>query len=387
MRDPAAELAELEQNALRRSLRQVSGRRSVMLGVDGRDVVNFSSNDYLGLAAADITAAALKAAIDIWGAGSGASRLVCGNFSPHAELEAALAKAKRTEAALTFSSGYAAAVGALGALLRPGDVVILDKLCHASLVDGARLSGAALRVFPHNQMEKLERLLAWGQESAGSQGRVLVVTESVFSMDGDWAELAEIVRLKEQFGAWLLLDEAHGFGILGAGGRGLADKLGLAAKVDIHLGTLSKAVGLSGGFVASRRGIIDLLINKARSFIFSTAPPPAIAAAAKDVVEKFLPTSIGDRRRLQLWHNVAEFSRLMQGRIGETHSAIVPVIVGEESRALTLSQALLDAGFLVPAIRYPTVARGAARLRLTFSSDHTAEQIGALAARLGELLG
>ncbi len=382
MRDPSSELAAMEASGLRRSLRTLQGPQAPEVRLNGRTVVNFSSNDYLGLANAEVVKAALQQAVAVHGAGAGASRLVSGTLSPHSELEAALARLKGTEAALCFSSGYAAAVGTLTALLRPGDIVILDKLCHASLVDGAKLSGATIRVFPHNHMEKLARLLDWAVRMAGVDGRTLVVTESVFSMDGDWADLPEIVRLKEACGAWLLVDEAHAFGILGKGGRGLANKLALAARIDLHLGTLSKAAGLSGGFVCSRRDVIDLLANRARSFVYSTAPPPALAAAACAVVERILPTSIGDRRRHLLWQRVEAFVHAMGGTIHAAESAILPLIIGDEAAAVECSTKLLEQGFLVPAIRYPTVARGKARLRVTFSADHAESQVGALAAAL-----
>src|SRR5882724_9484652 len=219
-----SELAELRAHALLRQLREIDSPQQPSMEFAGRKLVNFSSNDYLGLATEASLREAAKLAIDQYGVGSGASRLVCGSLSPHMRLEERLAEFKRTEAALTFSSGYAAAIGTLGALLHKDDVVILDKLCHASLLDGARMSGAHIRIFPHNHLGKLESHLQWAGENF-PEARVVVVTESVFSMDGDWAKLAEIVEIKRRYGAMLLLDEAHAVGVIGTNGRGLADQL------------------------------------------------------------------------------------------------------------------------------------------------------------------
>ncbi|MDB6139891.1 MAG: 8-amino-7-ketopelargonate synthase, partial [Verrucomicrobiaceae bacterium] len=270
----ASELAQLDAAGLRRRLRVLDSAQGTVVRLEGREVVNFSSNDYLGLAGSEELRAAFAECISKYGAGSGASRLVCGGMAPHHRLEEELAAFKGTQAALTFASGFAVALGTITSLMGAQDVIILDKLCHASLVDAARLSGATIRVFPHNHLGKLEKLLA---SPAATARRVLVVTESIFSMDGDAAALAGIVELKDRHGAWLLLDEAHGVGVLGPQGRGLAAALGLEQRVELQMGTLSKAFGLSGGYLAASREVIDLLINKARSFIYTTAPPPALA--------------------------------------------------------------------------------------------------------------
>jgi 8-amino-7-oxononanoate synthase len=369
--DIAAELEELSKRHLRRSLRTLESEQGPVVRLNDRELLNFSSNDYLGLANSPALKTALHEGIERYGAGSGAARLVCGGLEPHRQLEAAIAEFKGTEAALTFSSGFAVPVGTIPALVGTGDVVILDKLCHASLVDAARLSGATIRVFPHNHLGKLERLL----QSSANARRVLVVTESIFSMDGDAAELAEIVELKDRFGAWLLLDEAHAVGVIGPQGRGLAAALGLDQRIDLHMGTLSKAIGLSGGYLAAKREVIDLLINKARSFIYSTAPPPCIAYAACAALA-LIRGPEGDLRREQL--------RCHIDKIAPAHhpSAIVPVIIGDEDQAMKLSARLLDEGFLIPAIRYPTVARGSARLRITLSASHESGQIERLAVHL-----
>ena len=386
MRSFEDDLAPLHASSLHRKLRTVESPQSALVRVNNTELLNFSSNDYLGFANAEPIRTAFKQGIDLHGAGAGASRLVCGTLAPHAALERTLAAFKKTEAALTFSSGYAAAMGTLPALCGPDDFILLDKLSHACLIDAARLSGATLRIFPHNNLDKLEHLLQWARSKATANSRILVVTESIFSMDGDWADLWDIVRLKDIYGALLLLDEAHSFGIMGPQGRGLAAKLGLAARVDIQMGTFSKAAGLSGGYVCGSHLLVDLLINRARSFIYSTAPSPALAHATEEVIRHWLPTAYGEDRRARLWSNLVHLTTVLEGRIAEPSSAIVGLQIGEEAEALRLSALLLEAGFLIPAIRYPTVAKGKARLRLTLGATHTETQIEALAATLLPLL-
>lgn len=377
------ELAELRARALFRKLREIDSPQHPSMEFAGKKVINFSSNDYLGLATEPALREAAKAAIDQYGIGAGSSRLVCGTLAPHMRLEEKLAEFKRTEAALTFATGYAAALGTLGALLRKEDVVILDKLCHASLIDGARLSGAVMRVFPHNHLGKLESHLQWARENH-PDARVVVATESVFSMDGDWALLPEIVEIKNRYGAMLLLDEAHAIGVIGQNGRGLAEHLGLAGAVDVQMGTLSKAFGVSGGYVCGTRRLIELLINRARSFIYSTAPSPAVAAAAAAGVE-FMMSAAGEKRRQTLRANLAHFAEETPHLFGngkKVQSAIIPIVLGQAEMAVEMAQLLADKGFFVPAIRYPTVARDAARLRVTISARHTRKQISGLCAVL-----
>src|SRR6187399_2176926 len=348
----AQELDELRARSLYRKLRTLNSPQQTTIEIAGRKMINFSSNDYLGLATEPVLREAAKVAIDQYGVGSGASRLVCGTLTPHVRLEERLAQFKRTEAALSFSSGYATALGTLGALLQKDDVVILDKLSHACLIDGAKLSGAVLRVFPHNHLGRLESHLQWARENY-PDGRIVVVTESVFSMDGDWCPLPEIVALKKRFGALLLLDEAHAVGVIGANGRGLSDHLGLAPDVDIQMGTLSKALGCAGGYICGPRKLIDLLINRARSFIYSTAPSPAIAAAACASVE-WLMSRTGEQRRQALRRNLTLFAECMPQLFAaerKVQSAIIPVIVGTAERALEAAQSLAEKGFFVPAIR------------------------------------
>jgi 8-amino-7-oxononanoate synthase len=381
-----AQLAELRENSLLRRLWEVEAAHGVEVTVAGRKLLNFSSNDYLGLAAEPFLRDAAAQAIAQYGVGSGASRLISGTQTPHRQFERRLAEFKHTEAALSFSSGYAAAVGTLGALLTRDDVVILDKLAHASLIDGARLSGATIRVFPHNHLGRLESHLHWAREKL-PRARIVIVTEAVFSMDGDRAPLAEIVELKNRYGAMLLVDEAHALGVIGDNGRGLADKLGLAGEVEIQLGTMSKALGVSGGYVAGRNVLIEWLINRARSFVYSTAPPPALAAAARAAID-FLASEAGERRRQDLLRNVKQFLIEAPTELVTSlrlQSAIVPVLLGGEETALAAAQWLRQSGYFVPAIRFPTVPKGAARLRVTISAAHQPEQITALAAALGRL--
>jgi 8-amino-7-oxononanoate synthase len=398
--DLTERLRALEVDGLLRKLSRVDSAQGATV-LRGRTVLeNFSSNDYLGLAAEPFMAEAAIQALRLYGTGAGASRLISGGLRPHWELEEALAEWQGTEAALVFSSGYAAAVGTLTALVGPGDVVILDKLCHACIIDGSRLSGALVRVFPHNELGRLEQHLRWAAERHPGR-RVLVATESVFSMDGDVSPLAELVALKERYGAWLLVDEAHAVGVLGGSGAGLIEELGLGANVEVHMGTLSKALGGAGGYVCGSRRLVDWLSNRARSFMFSTAPSPVVAAMGCAAVG-WMQSEAGAQRRAVLEQWRALFSNILGrvpgGRAGgvarggrpvtgagglQLPSAIVPVLVGAAERAVRLSAALGAAGFWVPAIRYPTVARGAARLRITLSASHEKAAL----ERLGEALG
>jgi 8-amino-7-oxononanoate synthase len=365
-----------ETARLQREIRWIEASAGTEVTWQGRKLVNFSSNDYLGLAQHPKLKAAAISATEEFGAGAGAARLICGTLPTHRQLEQTIAKFKRTAAALSFGSGYAAAVGTICTLVGKEDVVIVDKLAHASLIDGARLSGAKLRAFHHNDVEDLRRILQWARELRAVQRetRILVVTESVFSMDGDCAPLREIVEVKDEFGAWLMLDEAHALGVLG---RGLAEQLGIANRIEAQMGTLGKAVGSAGGFIAGSKVLIDHLVNSARSFIFSTAPGPAAVAAARAGLE-LIASEEGEQLRQRLMENVK--------RVSNTNvTAIVPIVLGDEQRALAAAEELKDAGFLVPAIRFPTVARGKARLRVTLSAAHTPEQIERLVAALPTL--
>ncbi len=395
MRDLFQEQLEaLCARSLDRHLREINSSQGPEIEISGvgrdrraRRFINFSSNDYLGLANDPKLREAAIAAINEFGVGAGASRLITGTQSPHVRLEHALAKWKGTEAALSFSSGYAAALGTIPALVKKDDVILLDKLCHASLIDGAKLSGATLRIFPHNNLRKLESHLEWARREHPGK-RILVATESVFSMDGDRAPLRELVELKKRFDALLMLDEAHAVGVIGPNGRGLAAAESIGEDVDIQMGTLSKALGASGGYICGSRNLIEWLINRARSFIYSTAPSPAIAAATLAAVD-FLSSSEGEERRLLLWKKIRLMQEVMPtsglNKKDAPAGAIFPWIVGGEQAALDLASALQNKGFLVPAIRYPTVAKGSARLRITVTAAHQEDQIRSLCRSIDRL--
>jgi 8-amino-7-oxononanoate synthase len=377
-------LNQLREQSLFRELRTIKQVQGPLALVNDRLIVNFASNDYLGLSQHPSVKIAAKAAIEDFGAGAGASRLMTGTESPHTNAEKEIAAFKGVDSAILFSSGYAAAVGTITSVVGPGDVIILDKLAHACLIDGAKLSGAALRIFPHNNIAKLESHLAWSRQTYPS-GKALIVTESIFSMDGTFADLVSIVELRKKFEALLMVDEAHATGVVGPNGAGWTAALGLTNEVDIQMGTLSKALGASGGFICGSASLIQLLVNKARSFIYSTALPPASAAAASAAL-KIVRSEEGDFLRSRLMDNSLLLSRLLDktlaassGRKSETISPIFPVIIGDERRTLLLAESLLARGFLAPAVRYPTVARGSARIRIALSASQSAEQVIALA--------
>lgn len=379
------QLALIREQGLYRELRRIDSAQGTRIQVDGQELLNFSSNDYLGLANDEVLRKAAVAAAERFGVGSGGSRLICGSLSSHHELEEALADFKGTEAVLTFSSGYATALGTITALVGKDDVIVIDKLVHASIVDAARLSNARLRIYRHNDVDNLEKIL---RSSVTPKRRTLIVTESVFSMDGDLAPLREIVELKDKYGAWLMLDEAHATGLFGAQRRGLAEAFELQERIEIHMGTLGKALGTAGGYICGRRALIEVLVNRARSFIFSTAPSPALAAAATAAV-RLVQSEEGETRRATLWARVDHLKNRLVGsriRVPVIQSAIVPIAIGEEEQALKCAQALKTKGVFVPAIRYPTVARGKARLRVTVTAQHTPEQIEHLTTAISQCI-
>ena len=376
-------LEDIESRGLTRKLSALDGPQQTRVIRNGRELWNFSSNDYLGLATHPALKAAAMAECERSGFGSGASRLICGTLAAHEELDSTIAEFKQTPAALSFSSGYAAAMGTIPALCGAGDVIILDKLSHACLVDAARLSGAVLRVFPHNDLCKLESHLKWARAKHPA-AKILVVAESIYSMDGDRAPLREMLELKERHGAWLFLDEAHAVGVIGQQGRGLADEDGVAARVEIQMGTLGKAIGSHGAYIAGSSALRSYLINRARSFIFSTSPPAPVAAASRKAI-KIAASLEGDSLRAKLWLNLQHLHSLLP--INAPASAILPVLIGNESAAVETSARLLEKGFLVPAIRFPTVAKSSARLRVTLTAAHTASGIDSLAEALQECTG
>ena len=361
----AQELEDAKAAALYRSLR---------IAEPDSPALNFADNDYLGLRFHPRVVAAFQKAAEKYGTGSGASRLITGTTEIHERLEKKIAVFKRREKALMYGSGYLANLGIVSALAGEKDLVIIDKLNHASIIDACRLSGAELRVYPHKNLKKLEAIL----KTSARFRRKLIITDSVFSMDGDLAPLPELVSIKKKSGALLMIDEAHGTGVFGENGRGAAEHFGVEEEIDISMGTLSKAVGCLGGYAAGPAVLIDYLINFSRPFIFATAPPAAMAAAC---LESFRVMEEEPELRRKLWQNVKLARKEISGlgyETGETESPIIPLLIGNEEKALNLSVRLREKGILIPAIRYPTVSKGKARLRLTLSARHSAQDLNSL---------
>ena len=367
----ADRLAELEQRGLSRRLRLVEGAQAGRVRLDGREVLMLSSNNYLGLANHPALTQAAQAALERCGCGAGASRLISGSMELHHELEARLARLKHTQAALVFPTGYQANVGTLSALMEPGDTILSDALNHASIIDGCRLSRASTLVFRHNDMDHVAELLA----SCSGAGQRLIVTDSVFSMDGDIAPLAELSRLARRHDAWLMVDEAHATGVFGPHGGGVVEELGLSAAIEIQMGTLGKALGGFGAYVAGSRQLIDWLVNRARSFVYTTALPPSVAAtavAALDIVAQ------EPQRRRQLWDNTAFLAEQLAGlgySLGQTRSQILPLIIGDAGQTMALAAALLERGIFAQGIRPPTVPVGTSRIRVTPMATHTRQDM------------
>ena len=379
-----AELAELTAAGLRRRRRVLESPCGRTATVDGQNLLNFASNDYLGLAGNAEIALAMVEGAQTWGAGSGASHLVSGHLAPHEALEAELAAFTGFERALTFSTGYLANLAVTPTLAGRGAAVFADKLNHASLIDAmqlAKANGAEVQRYPHNDVAALERLLA-----ASPATSKLIVSDTVFSMDGDLAPLPALFELAERYDAWLVLDDAHGFGVLGPNGQGALAHCQLpAARRILLMGTLGKAAGVGGAFVAGSALAIDYLLNKGRSYIFTTAAPPAVACALRaslKIIEQ------GEARRQQLFANIARLQSGLRGLpwpLLPSATAIQPLIVGDNAAALALAQALWQGGLWVPAIRPPTVPKGTARLRISLSAAHTAADIDLLVTTLKEL--
>jgi len=375
------ELTELKAKHLYRQIRPLSSHHGVKAKMEGREITLFCGNDYLGLSAHPRVKNAFQETAKTAGVGVGAARLISGTSDIHRALEEKIASFKSQESALLFSTGYLANLGILTALAGPEDVIVMDKLCHASLIDGARLSGAAVRVFPHLNYERCESIL----KNASSFRRRLIVSETIFSMDGDLADLKELIRLKEAYECFLIVDEAHATGVLGKTGRGAAEGTGYERKIDVLMGTLSKAIGCIGGFAAGSQTMMEYLTNFSRPFIFETALPTAVCAAALEALN-----TIEEEPQIKekLWERIQKLKNIFQtlGISGiPVKTPIVPIILGSEERTINASEKLLEAGFFVPAIRPPTVAKGKARLRLTLSAlheDHDLEKIAQIIAKL-----
>jgi 8-amino-7-oxononanoate synthase len=365
------ELDNLRRASLYRRLRLIEGEQGPIVTVDGREALNFCSNNYLGLANHPALCAAAKNAIDRYGCGSGASRLISGNMALHEDLESKIAELKGTEAALVFNSGFQANTGILSTLVGEDDVILSDSLNHASIIDGCRLSRAKVIVYAHCDLEQLER----GLRKSPAKGRKLVVTESLFSMDGDEAPLAEIVELAQKYGATVMVDEAHATGVFEPNGAGLVGKLGLGDRVLVQMGTLGKALGGFGAYVAGSKALRELLINRCRSFIFTTAPPPAVMAMALAAVE--LVQNEPERR--QALRNNCELLQAGLKSLGyslaNSRSQILPLMIGDAIQCMKLSDELLQRGVFAQGIRPPTVPAGTSRLRITLMATHTREHI------------
>ena len=378
----ARTLEELHAGGTHRRMRVLDGVQAPRMRVDGREVLLFAGSNYLDLAAhPEVAGAAARAAREL-GCAAGGSRLINGNLALHEAFEAELAAFLGSESALVFATGYMANVGVIPALVGPEDEVISDALSHASIVDGCRLSRARVSVFPHADLDAAEQRL---REAADRSGRVLLAVDGVYSMDGDVAPLRELVALARRYGAMLLLDDAHGTGTLGAGGRGSAEWLGVSEGIDVHLGTLGKALGSFGAFVAGSARLRELLVNTARSFIFSCAlSPPQVAAAGAAL--GLVSREPWRRERLQA--NAARLrARLSERGIDTAPSTthIIPVIVGENAATMALCEGLLEHGFYAQGIRHPSVPRGSARLRITPMATHSEAEIDSLAESLAAL--
>lgn len=376
-----AEIADLGLTRRRRVLDTPCGRTAT---VDGKNVLNFASNDYLGLAGNTELAAAMAEGATTWGAGSGASHLVSGHLAPHEAIEQALARFTGFARCLTFSTGYLANLAVTPTFAGRGDAVFADKLNHASLIDAmqlAKANGAEVQRYPHNDMAALERQLA-----ASTATNKLIVTDAVFSMDGDLAPLPLLLELARRHDAWLVIDDAHGFGVLGPQGKGSLAHFNLPADARILLmGTLGKAAGIGGAFVAGSETAIEYLLQKGRSYIFTTAAPPAIASA---LLKSLKLIANGDDLRQRLFANIArlrEGVRSLPWPLLPSATAIQPLIIGDNNACVALSQALWERGLWVPAIRPPTVPKGSARLRICVSAAHTPADIEQLITTLGEL--
>jgi 8-amino-7-oxononanoate synthase len=382
------ELQKLRDQKLFRTTRCISSAQSAHVQMNGKDQLLLCSNNYLGLADHPSLIEASVVAVQRYGASSAASRLVSGTMDLHEQLEADVAGFKSTEAALLFNSGYAANTGIIPAVAGRGDVIFSDRLNHASIVDGALLSGARLIRYPHNDCAALATLM---DKHAGS-GRLLIVTDAVFSMDGDLAFLPELVALKLKHHALLMVDDAHGSGAMGQQGRGVANLQGVADGVDVQMGTFGKALGSFGAYAAVTQEVRDLLINRARSFIYSTSLPPAVLGASSAAI-KVVRSTEGDRLRQQLSDNAALFRALLTRSgfsLPEGSTQIIPIMVGDAQTAVRFSQALFEEGIFVQAIRPPTVPAGSSRLRCTVMATHSTDDLRWAAGRIsetGKLLG
>lgn len=374
-------LIYLRQEGLKRDLRQVTGAQGAVIIIDGKKVLNFCSNNYLGLADDERVGQAAIHCIGDEGFGSGASRLICGNMTAHRQLEKSIAEFKGTEDCLVFSTGYMANVGIIPCLFGRDDIVFSDRLNHASIIDGIQLSRAQWKRYPHRDMNALEEML----KRSARHRRRCIITDSVFSMDGDLAPLDQIVTLAKKYDCLVMIDEAHALGVMGKNGRGLAEHFGVEEEIDIQMGTLSKAVGSFGAYCCGSNKLISYLTNKARSFIYTTGMPPSTAAASLKAIEIIQDDP---QRRIILWENTRRMRDALNS-VGfdtmDTQTPIIPIMVKDSHVAVDFSERLFEQGILVSAIRPPTIPQNTARLRLTVMATHTRQQIDLVLKQLEKI--
>ena len=376
------ELSKIKESGLYRELKAVENAQDTRIDIEGKTYLSFCSNNYLGLANHPSVIEAVKKAVDEYGWGACASRLVSGNMTLHEALEKEISRFKRKDAAIVFPTGYMANLGVISSLVSGGDLVVSDKLNHASIIDGCRLSGAVFRVYAHCNMEKLENIL----KKSSKYNRKLIVTDSVFSMDGDLAPLPDIVRIAKKYNAMVMVDEAHGTGVFGENGRGVVEHFNLDKEVDVVMGTLSKAIGSLGGYVCGDDDLISYLRNKARPFMYTTALPPAVCAAS---IASINLIQEDPSLREVLWNNVCCIKERL-GLLGidmiSSQSQIIPLLIGDTQKAVDISKLLYERGVLIPAIRPPTVPANSSRLRMTVMSSHTQDDLESLFKVLKDVL-
>jgi glycine C-acetyltransferase len=378
------QLGELRAAGTAPKLRVLEGEQKPVCVIDGREVINLASNNYLGLTTHKALRKAAIEAVRKYGAGAGAVRTIAGTMKLHMELEEQIARFKNVEACVVFQSGFAANAGTVSAVLGKEDLIVSDELNHASIIDGARLSKATIKVFKHKDVADCERIL---QEHASFPGKKLIITDGVFSMDGDIAPLPELCDLAEKYGCIMMVDDAHASGVLGRGGRGTVDHHQCHGRVHIQVGTLSKAIGSMGGYVCGSRDLIDFLYLRARPFLFSTSHPPATAAACQAAFA-LLDSPDGEKLVKKLWANAKFFKRELKKRgfqFKTSETPIVPIHVGDGAKAYEFSRKLFQAGVFAPAVAYPTVAEGKARLRAMVSAAHKREHLLKAADILAEV--
>jgi len=378
------QLRELRAKGVAPKLRVLEGEQKPVCTFDGREVINLASNNYLGLTTHTALRKAAVEAAKKYGAGAGAVRTIAGTMQLHMQLEEQIAKFKNVEACVVFQSGFTANAGTVAAVLGKEDLIVSDELNHASIIDGARLSRATIQVFKHKDVKDCERIL---QEHASFPGKKLIITDGVFSMDGDIAPLPELCTLAEKYDCIMMVDDAHSSGVLGHNGRGTIDHFDCHGRVHIQVGTLSKAIGVMGGYVCGSRDLIDFLYLRARPFLFSTSHPPAVTAACIAAFS-LLDSPDGEKLVKKLWKNTKTFKRELKKRgfqFKASETPIVPIHVGDAAKAFEFSDKLFEAGVFAPAVGYPTVAEGKARLRAIVSAGHKKEQLVKAADILAEV--